>query len=389
MEEPRTSRLRLNKSECTSLGSSALQRQEVLLFHKTYETQTYGLLKGWVSLPCSDFIIWESANEREVKASQKREFPLSQPVEGCSRVELLNGRVAQSMISPYNSMGIAENCLVGLKSQREILVLAYKNSSICVQWGTKLQECISRRVSNGLKANSLGNVFDISEIEGEGNWRDFKVTFVRGDWSCEEFMLFDSSQADLQRSAEEVLEALEGKLDEANRRVMEEYVSQLAEVERSVRATRVAVPRMKQYTVRTMQSTANTKLMTLYKEIGAEVAEAKVLEHYSSHHSSPSALLPSVFNLIYMQNAAQTLTLHKIAASRANAPERQRIRQKLAGREQLSQQEQHQISKTAAHLARIKENSRNSTDPEVRSGAKDPRACGGKVFGEACDCRVF
>jgi hypothetical protein len=389
MEEPRTSRLRLNKSESSSLGSSALQRQEVLLFHKTYEAQTIGLLKGWVSLPCSDFLIWESANEKEVRDRQKREFSLSQPADDWIRVELLNGRVAQSMVSPYNSKGISENCLLGLKSQSEILVLAYRNSSICLQWGTKLQECINHRASNGLKTNSLGNVYDISEIEGEGNWRDFKVTFVRGSWSCEEFMLFDSCQADLQRSAEEVMEALEGKLDEVNRRVMEDYISQLAEVEKSLRATKAAMPRMKQYTVRTIQNTANSKLMSLYKQIDQEAAEAKALAHYSAHHSGTLALLPSVFNLIYLQNAAQTLKLHQIAANRSNAPEMLRIRQRLTGSEQLSQQEQLQINQTAAHIARIKENSRNSTDPEVRSGAKDPRACGGKFFGEACDCKVF
>mmetsp|Transcript_6969 Transcript_6969/g.12720 ORF Transcript_6969/g.12720 Transcript_6969/m.12720 type:complete len:268 (+) Transcript_6969:395-1198(+) len=267
-----------------------------------------------------------------------------------------------------------------------MLIIAFKNSYICSQWGVKLQECISRRVSTGLKTNSLGNVFDITEIEGAGYWRDFKVTFVRGSWSCEEFMLFDSSQNDLQRSADEVLSALEGRLDEANRKVMEEYINQLAEVETSRRRSKIALPSLGEYSRQ-----ANTRLLSLYKDLSFDSCEQKVHAHYTAHITGSLPLLSEAFNLIYLQKEAQNLTINRIAVARAARPEISKIRKRLgvSSSSRLSQREQYELNKTAAHIARVKENSKISDDPEVKNGSKDPRACGGKFFGEACDCSIF
>jgi hypothetical protein len=305
-------------------------------------------------------------------------------------VSLLNNNSAYSVIGPYSSTNILKNCLLGLKSQSELLIVAFKNAFVCNQWAAKLQECINRRVSSGLhRTSTLGNVLDITEIEGGGNWRNFKVTFVRDTWSTEEYMLFDSSQVDLHRSVEEVLGSFEGRLDEVNRKIVEEYVTQLAEVELSNRVGETRLSSIKAFTVSARQSSVNSRVMAAYKGLDLATCETQALEHYSAHCSNAMSLVPAAFNLIYMQNAAQTLKIHRIAWQRAMVPEALPIKQKMSGRDQLTTQEQHQINKTAAHIARVKENSKNSDDVEVQSGAKDPRACGSRFFGDSCDCKVF
>lgn len=392
MEESRTSRVRLNKSESAVAGASALQRQEVLLAHVSQKTSSSRLVKGWVNLPCSDFLIWETAHEKEVKSRQKREFLLNSSTFSKNRVELLNGRRAFAVLSPESSQKITDSCVLGLKSSNETLIVVFKNSFTCSQWGVKLQECIGRRASSGMSANSLGNIFDITEIQGEGYWRDFKVTFVHGNWSCEEFMLFDSTQSDLQRSADEVMSALEGRLNEMNRLIMENYLRQLTEVEISKRKLQHPLPHFNhlQYAVSSKQSTANKKLLTIYKDLPSEDLLKQTHFYITAHHSNDLPVLAGAFNLIYLQSAAQTISINQLAVSQANKPEIKKIKQNLVSNySQMSQMERHKLDKTAAHLARVKENSRLSNDPDVQSGAKDPRACGGRFFGEACDCRLF
>jgi hypothetical protein len=69
MEEARSSKPRLNKSESVTAWSAALQKQEVKLMYRVNDSQAPTMVKGWVSLPCSDFLIWETVLEKEVHAT--------------------------------------------------------------------------------------------------------------------------------------------------------------------------------------------------------------------------------------------------------------------------------------------------------------------------------
>jgi len=347
------------------------------------ETSNATFKRGLVSLPFSDLLIWETTDEQE-----KHEFCLSHPSITKQKVSAVSGvaSTTQSDLS-YN-----EPNAVTLLSQTQTLTILFKNYAIAKQWLTKLTECTSKRASyNEASECALGNIFDITYLQSGGTWRDFKVTFVKNTWSCEEFLLFDTTQEDLTASTNEVYQTIESRLDLVNQRMLLGFLYQTEILEKSNRmAKKYLKPYMPAYSY---TQSANSRLLKSYKDVDIGQAEFALSKQIAEFSVKKSDLLNEAFDLIELQKSSQVLQIAIASQTKHEVPVYEKIRKKLHRKSiDSSAKERMELDAAAAHISEIikQRQQKAEEDGGRRKPVKAPeRSCGSRVFGDACDCHIF
>jgi hypothetical protein len=279
---------------------------------------------------------------------------------------------------------------VTLTSSSKTLTIQFKSPSIATQWGAKLNECVSRRSSYGESSeSSLGNIFDITYMQREGAWRNFKLTFVKNEWSCEEFLLFDSSQEDLGVSTAEAYHSIDSRLDLVNQQIWLGFLRQTEVTEKSSRMTKKTIkPFLPGFT---FSYSANARLISSYKDVDNRQTKLDIEQLYSQTLSNKHDFITQAFSLIELQKSTQVSTIARYA-QRQEFLVFDRVRnQVMRNSDALSAKEPHDDS--VDHLVKIMSKRRQVKEDEAaarRQGIKVPeRSCGGRALGEVCDCHIF
>jgi hypothetical protein len=259
--------------------------------------------------------------------------------------------------------------------------------------------------------SSLGNIFDITYMHSEGTWRDFKVTFVRNEWSCEEFLLFDTSHEDLSAATAEVYQAIDTRLDLMNQQVLLGFLRQTEVTERSYRMT-------KKYTKPFLPGFSfsyadNARLTSSYKDVDKGQITLDIEQLVSQVLSHKDDFVTQAFSLIELQKLTQVSLIARYAhrlqsigrgygeireerevyAQHQEVPAFEKVRNMLiSSSDDLSVRKRYEIDSAAAHIAEIMTKRRKEKGDENarRQGIKVPeRSCASRAFGDACDCHIF
>jgi hypothetical protein len=227
-------------------------------------------------------------------------------------------------------------------------------------------------------------------MQREGAWRDFKLTFVKNEWSCQEFLLFDSSQEDLGASTAEAYHSIDSRLDLVNQQI---WLGFLRQTEASEKSSRMTKKFMKPFLPGfTFSYSANARLISSYKEVDNRQTKLDIEQLYSQTLSNKHDFITQAFSLIELQKSTQVSTIARYAQQQ-EVPLFEKVRNKMCkNSDALSVKERHEIDSAAAHLVEIMSKRKQEEEDEAarRQGIKVPeRSCGNRVFGDACDCHIF
>lgn len=371
LEEPRQSSTLAKAIEVEppvfiQLSYKSLLRRQIAVQLFCSDLNSPKVSRSWISVPDSENLVWEMEDDRKVSNTQR--YKLS-----------LNKIVSLSELSA-SEMSELEQCTTGLVGSQVLklvtlskhLIVIFNDTRQAKEWQDAFSSLLKKPGLPGVRKNLLGNIYDISELEKNSvrMWREMKVTFVRHDnSSAEEFLVYDTTQDDLDDSLKEVLHATADKTDVCNSEILKQYlldVTALEELRRTKERTSVV---------------GSPENLTAYNGVNHIETNQRLFKTIQKSQNSSNDLT-KVYRLMLAQKYSQTVKLATIATIRQGVDTRT-VEERKADRAATHLRKWERD--LSANVAKVRESMERQREAVAPSEEARPRTC----FREACECRVF
>lgn len=346
---------------------SLLRRQTPVEMYCSDPNMPTIVTRSWISVPDGENLVWEMEDNRKVTCRQKFKLGLR---------NILN-------ITQPNASGMVElekaECTSGLNSAQVLkvttsnkhLYIIFNDSRLCKEWQEAVAHHLHKAEAPAVRKNLLGSIYDISELEKNSvrMWREMKVTFVRPDGSsAEEFLVYDTTQDDLDDSLREVLSAIADKTDAVNTEILKQYLIDVTALEE--------LKRTKDF----RGSDKALDSLSSYEDVDMIDINQRLFKLVQKSQASRDPF-SQAYRLMLAQKCSQTAKLATYAVMRKAG--RNSLEERKSGR--VSSQVRRWESDLSANVSRVRESIIERQRENVAKEEVRPRTW----FREACECRLF
>mmetsp|Transcript_4850 Transcript_4850/g.9069 ORF Transcript_4850/g.9069 Transcript_4850/m.9069 type:complete len:378 (+) Transcript_4850:165-1298(+) len=344
---------------------SLLRRQTPVELFCSDASMSNVVKRSWISVPDSENLIWEMEDDRKrYKLSLRKIIGLSHPsTSGIIELEKADA-----------TPGLVTNQILKVNTPNKYLYIIFNDPRQCKEWYDALSHSLNRAETPTLRKNLLGNIYDISEIDRNSvrMWREMKVTFVKNDHSsAEEFLVYDTTQENLEDSLSEVLHATADKTDVINSEILKQYLLDVTSLEELKRTK----------DVRGSVASKAPENLSAYTTVNQIELNQKLFKMIQKAQNSNDGLTQT-YRLMLAQKYSLTAKLSTIAAMRriGKNPMEERKSERVAP--YIKKWEKDLSANVAKVRESIIEKQREHVVPNEESR---PRSW----YREACECRLF